>query len=297
MQKNIARSPIVKTLDTSVIGFTLILFVLTIFFQSIVENWMLVAAKFLAGAIGYFLLSSVINRLTHTFWQTFSRSVLTAASTGFLFSEIRHIQHIFVNGWMDHHLVNFDVWLLGIESTLALQKITFPILTEGMMFAYTVYVPLIVLVALFCYQKSGIRGGEDYWLNLMLAYIVCYIGFLIFPIAGPLFHQPEVYTVPLKGGIFTWFGEWIRHNAHYPGGNFPSPHCAAGTIMLIMLYKYNRKVYFVILPMIILLYISTVYGRYHFAMDGVAGIAAAFLVVKVSPKLVKCFSPKTVGAN
>jgi membrane-associated phospholipid phosphatase len=90
----------------------------------------------------------------------------------------------------------------------------------------------------------------------------------------------------LKGGIFTWFGEWIRHNAHYPGGNFPSPHCAAGTIMLIMLYKYNRKVYFVMLPIIILLYVSTVYGRYHFAMDGVTGIAAAFLVVWLSPKII-----------
>jgi membrane-associated phospholipid phosphatase len=287
MQNNYSKSATLKTLDISVIGFTLLIFVLSIIFHSKVENWVSVAATFLAGAVGYFLLASITEKISKPFLRIFSRSLLTAASTGFLFSEIRHVQHIFVAGWMDQYLVNFDVWLMGVESTIALQKITFPIMTEGMMFAYTAYVPLIVLVALFCYWKSGASAAEDYMLNLMYAYIFCYSWFLIFPIAGPLFHQKELYTVPLNGGIFTWFGEWIRHNAHYPGGNFPSPHCAAGTIMLIMLYKYNRKVYFVMLPIIILLYISTVYGRYHFAMDGVTGIAAAFLVVWFSPKVIK----------
>jgi membrane-associated phospholipid phosphatase len=297
MQKLNKRSTVLKALDTSVTAFTLLIFILTIIFHAKVENWMNVAATFLLGAVVYYLLSSLTQRFTGPIWRIFSRSLLTAASTGFLFSEIRYVQHIFVDGWMDQHLVNFDVWLMGIESTIALQKITIPIVTEGMMFAYTAYVPFIVLVALFCYWKSGVAGAEEYMLNLMLAYIVCYIWFLIFPIAGPLFHQKELYTVPLQGGIFTWFGEWIRHNAHYPGGNFPSPHCAAGTIMLISLYRYNRKVYFVLLPIIILLYISTVYGRYHFAMDGVTGILTAFLVVKASPKFVRYFSYKNIGIN
>jgi membrane-associated phospholipid phosphatase len=297
MQNNYTKSATLKTLDISVIGFIFLIFVLTIIFHSKVDNWISVAATFLAGAVGYYLLASITQKISRSFWRIFSRSLLTAASTGFLFSEIRYVQHIFVDGWMDKYLVSFDKWLMGIESTIALQKITVPFVTEGMMFAYTVYVPLIVLVALFCYWKSGTAGAENYMLNLMYAYIFCYIWFLLFPIAGPLFYQPELYTVPLKGGIFTWFGEWIRHNAHYPGGNFPSPHCAAGTVMLISLYKYNRKVFYVLLPIIILLYISTVYGRYHFAMDGVTGIIAAFLVVKVSPKLVGCFLPKTVSAK
>ena len=287
MQNNYSKSATLKTLDISVIGFTLLIFVLTIIFHSKVGNWIVVAATFLAGAVGYYLLASITEKISKQFLRIFSRSLLTAASTGFLFSEIRHVQHIFVDSWMDQYLVNFDIWMMGVESTIALQKITVPIVTEGMMFAYTAYVPLIVLVALFCYWKSGAAGAEDYMLNLMYAYIFCYIWFLIFPIAGPLFYQPELYTVPLNGGIFTWFGEWIRHNAHYPGGNFPSPHCAAGTIMLIMLYKYNRKVYFVSLPIIILLYLSTIYGRYHFAMDGVTGIAAAFFVIWFSPKIIK----------
>jgi membrane-associated phospholipid phosphatase len=286
MTNKIIKSPTLKALDYSVIIFTCLLCVLTIIFSSKVENWQLVAAAFLAGAIVYFILTEIFSRVSNTSLRILLRSLLTAGTTGFLFSEIRYVQHIFVSGWMDSYLVNFDNMLLGIESTLALQKITTPIITEAMMFAYTAYVPLIVLVALFCYWKSGSAAAEDYMLNLMYAYIFCYIWFLLFPIAGPLFHQKELYTVPLNGGIFTWFGEWIRHNAHYPGGNFPSPHCAAGSIMLIMLYKYNRKVYFVLLPIIVLLYISTVYGRYHFAMDGVTGIAAAFLVVRLSPKFI-----------
>ncbi|MDI6803029.1 MAG: phosphatase PAP2 family protein [Bacteroidota bacterium] len=274
----------VKALDILVISFTGLLLLLAVIFSSKVNNWEIVSRNLFIIGVLYFLVSNVIGKINLNFWQIFARGGLMAAVNGLLFSEIQHLQHIFVNGWMDQQLIDLDKKLFGIELTMALDKITVPWLTEGMMFAYTVYVPLIVLVAVFCYLKSGKLAGEDYLLNLTLAYFLSYLGFLIYPIAGPLFYQPEVYKTPLEGGLFTYFGEWIRTNAHYPGGNLPSPHCAAGTVMLVMLYRYNRNLFFVILPIILLLFISTVYGRYHYAMDGVLGIILALIITKITSK-------------
>lgn len=281
------KSKFIKALDVLVMSFTGLLLILAIIFSSKVNNWEIVARNLFIIGVAYFLISNVIGKISSSFWQISARGGLMAAVNGLIFSEIQHLQHIFVNGWFDQQLIDLDEKLFGIELTMALDKITVPWLTEGMMFAYTVYVPLIVLVAVFCYLKSGKLAGEDYLFNLTLAYFLSYLGFLIYPIAGPLFYQPEVYKTPLEGGLFTYFGEWIRANAHYPGGNLPSPHCAAGTVMLLKLHKYNKNLFYVILPIILLLYISTVYGRYHYAMDGVIGIITAFMVVKFSQKLIR----------
>jgi membrane-associated phospholipid phosphatase len=101
-----------------------------------------------------------------------------------------------------------------------------------------------------------------------------------------MFHHAANYPQPLEGWFFTWTSDVLRTNGHYPGGSLPSPHCAAGTIMLVMLYRYQRRVYYVALPVIISLYVATVYGRFHYVEDGIAGIIAALAVIKFTPAIV-----------
>ncbi len=159
-----------------------------------------------------------------------------------------------------------------------------------MMFAYVIYLPLLPLVALVCYRSTGTKGAHDYLLNLTLANILCFCGFIVFPVAGPLVHYPEMFTVPLDGGFFTSCGEWMRSNVHYPGGCLPSVHCCAATVMVVMLCRYNRKLFWVALPIVLTVYVATVYGRYHYAWDGIAGILVAFIVLRFSPFVVDAVS-------
>jgi membrane-associated phospholipid phosphatase len=95
-----------------------------------------------------------------------------------------------------------------------------------------------------------------------------------------MFFIPEAFMEPLEGEIFTFIGEWMRTNLHYPGGCLPSPHCASATVMIVMMYRYNRVLFWSLLPIVLTLYVSTVYGRYHYSWDGVAGILLSLLVLK-----------------
>ena len=60
---------------------------------------------------------------------------------------------------------------------------------------------------------------------------------------------------------------------------------AAATVMLAMFFRYRRPLFYASLPFFLTLYVSTVYGRYHYAADAVAGILVALAVIKGGPKL------------
>ncbi len=215
---------------------------------------------------------------------------LVLALFAFLFEIMASLQHLFFDGWLDARLVEAEVALTGTESTRWLEPLIRPPLTEWMMFAYVIYLPMLPLVGFSCYKSGGEKAVNAYCWLLALSYIVCYLGFLVAPVAGPLYWQPNAYAVPLRGGFFTRCAEWIRTHQHYPGGNFPSAHCAAGTVMLVTLARHSRVPFFLVgLPIVGSLYVATVYGRFHYIWDGVAGILVALLIsclgVRVVPSV------------
>ena len=59
--------------------------------------------------------------------------------------------------------------------------------------------------------------------------------------------------------------------------------------MWLMAYRYHRKSFWVLTPVIVTLYLSTFYCRYHYVSDAVAGIAVALLALAVSPLLVNAW--------
>jgi membrane-associated phospholipid phosphatase len=272
-------------LDAASAGFVGSLVVTAILSQGAVPEWKETAGRLVAAGGCYLLVSNLTRRFT----KGVVRVAVTSASTlllySFLFQAIAGFQHVLVPGWMDSRLIAWETALTGSESTLLFQKITTPILTEWMMFAYVVYVPLLPLIVILCFAGGGEKGAYDFILHFALVNIICNWGFMLFPVAGPLFYDATQYTVPLHGGLFTWCGEWMRSNVHYPGGSLPSPHCADATVMIVMLYRYNRKAFAVLIVPLASIYASTVYGRFHYSWDVAAGIAAGIAALKASPAL------------
>jgi membrane-associated phospholipid phosphatase len=260
---------------------------LTIGFSSSVNNWYFIALKILGAGIGIRLIYSLVNIVPVKIVKMIMITGLMLWLSGFFYQIAGELQDTIVSGWKDEQLLRLEYAIFGTETSLVLQRFVSPIVTEGMMFAYVVYVPLLPLIGYICYRKGGVNATRHYFFVLMLAYVGCNLGFILFPVASQMYHRPEFYTVPLDGGFFTWCTEWMRNNVHYPGGSFPSAHCAAATVMLGMSYRYARKVFFVILPTMILLYISTVYGRFHYIWDMIAGIMLGIAVIKYHPVILR----------
>ena len=260
---------------------------LIILFSYKLQDWMTLSFTTLLYLIGYTALCWIMTYIKNDRLNVILHTSIVLILFSYYFQLAGNLQHIFFDGWFDETLISLDIFLVGIETSLFLEKITNPVLTEWMMFSYIAYIPLLPAVSFICYFSSDANASKEYLFNLACTYSVCYFGFIIFPVASPIFYYPEVYNVPLDGGIFSLCGKLLHEYAHFPGGSLPSPHCAATTVMAFFLYKHNRKIFYWLLPVIVTIYISTVYGRYHYSWDGIAGVITALVVIKLTPKILE----------
>lgn len=260
---------------------------LTILFKASVTNNQDTLNEILILFFASLFIIKIIGFIKESVIRTIVQASFVFIFFAYFFGLSSKFQMILHNHWHDAKLIELDRIIFGSELSLTMEKFVSPYLTEAMMFAYVVYIPLLVITAILVFKSAGDKGLSEYLFVLSLSYIFCYIGFILFPVASPMYFMPEKYSIPLEGGLFTYFSELIRQNLHFLGGSLPSPHCAAATVILWACYKYSRKTFYVILPSIILLYISTIYGRFHYFMDSLTGILTGYLAILIYPLLIK----------
>jgi hypothetical protein len=268
--------------------FTLSFFsLLAILFNPSVQGWWILIIKNIAVGAVYLALVVTSEKMTKKFPRFLLRVGAVTLAYAYLFGAVDKLQLILHGQWLDAYVMDAEQYIFGVQPTLWLEHITTPPLTEWMMFAYVIYVPMYPLLCGIIYYLRGEVAMEDYFFALGFTNILCDIGFILFPVAGPMATIGTLYSVPLKGYVFTFFGELMRSNLHYVGGTIPSPHCAAATIMWVMAYRYHRPSFYILTPVVLSLYLSTFYLRYHFVTDAVVGIVVAFMALLIVPFLIK----------
>ena len=101
------------------------------------------------------------------------------------------------------------------------------------------------------------------------------------PVEGPRFAMATQLTTPMRGIFFRSFTDYLESSAMLHGGAFPSAHCAAATVMLLLSYKYSKRLFYSVVVIIVTLYISTMYGRFHYPLDVVGGFIAGVFGIKL----------------
>jgi membrane-associated phospholipid phosphatase len=278
---------VLQAMDTVVLAAVLFFAGLIVAFaQRIHDPWLLLLR---IGIWGLLYVASLVlqRRIFAPGW----RALLRMGSVQLMFAQIYLIVHplqlIFVHNWQDPAILRLEKTVFGVQPTLWLQRFVSPGLTEWMMFCYVIYLVIYPALGGLIYLRWGEKQLEDYLFVLTLVNVICFLGFLVCPVAGPLNYMPGAFIVPLKGWLFTAAGEFIRSHIHLVGGNLPSPHCAIATVMWLMAHRYRRLAFWLLAPVILCLYVSTFYGRYHYVSDSLAGIAVGLLVLGLAPLLVR----------
>jgi len=260
---------------------------LAVIFCYRIDGWWILILKNIAVAAAYLLFNQFSDRATKKFWKFFLRMAPVVLAYAYLFGAVDKFQLLIQGQWMDDYILDFEQWVFGVQPTLWLEDFISKPLTEWMMFSYVIYVPMYPVLCGIIYYLRGELAMEDYFFTLGFTNILCDIGFILFPVASPMYYIKHLYTVPLDGWVWTFLGECMRKYLHFAGGSIPSPHTAAATIMWVMAYRYHRPSFWILSPIILSLYISTFYGRYHYVTDAVVGIVVAFLALTVAPLLLK----------
>lgn len=177
-------------------------------------------------------------------------------------------------GHKDALLNQIDTTVFGQNLSVALEPFAHPLITEILSLAY-----MLFMVQLFfrscCYLVDKAEVCQRFFVGLMSLYAVGFIGYILIPAYGPYLYLKESFSDPLNAWFFRDLLNWA-----YPKGTnytdvFPSLHCGVSLLILGADYFYHRRWFHIFAPICILLWFSTIYLRYHYTIDCVAGFALA----------------------
>jgi membrane-associated phospholipid phosphatase len=167
-----------------------------------------------------------------------------------------------------------------------------PTLSALLQFAYISY--YFIPVSLGVVLIAGGRFGEfeDVLFGILLCFYLSYVGYLLVPAIGPRFTLSHLQTANLQ---FPPFIETIQDGLNGLEKNktdaFPSGHTAVSLMSLYYAWKVREKKLFAgLIPVVTGLIISTVYLRYHYVIDVIAGIALTGLTIALAPGLRRLLS-------
>ena len=193
------------------------------------------------------------------------------------------IQHLHPD--IDPVLMRIELYLFGVQPTIWMQRWIVPWLTDLLSFAYLSYyfLPVILVFVLYLKKRPGLYPT---FFVLALGYYVSFIGYILFPAVGPRYAMTSLYTVPLEGSFITdWVRDGLNAIQHNIRDCMPSGHTQIALTVLYLAHRYERKVFYIFLPFVCGLVLSTVYLRYHYVIDLFAGTAIAIACMIIGPRL------------
>jgi len=153
-----------------------------------------------------------------------------------------------------------------------------PVFPGTLELAYLLLYSVPPLAILYFYIRRERRRLEDFQFPFLLGTLSTYLLLPYFPTASPrLLYAGQ--DLPAVDTLFRHFNVWILERCDIQASVFPSGHVtvgfAAAFAMLLALPEY-RRAGFVLLAIAVLVLANTVYGRYHYTADGLAGLAISF---------------------
>lgn len=187
-----------------------------------------------------------------------------------------HHTHQLERAWVvwDRRLLND--W--GLRAAIELFSPVLPALLE-LAYLLVYSTPLFSVAMLYLYRR---RQRVDAFLTLFLmAVLGCYALFPYFPSEPPRVVFPgELF--PISDTFFRRLNWWLLEGQGIETSVFPSAHVAGGfaaAFGMIRLLPEHRWVGRLLLVLAVMIATAVVYGRYHYAVDALAGLAAALLAL------------------
>lgn len=287
--------------DVLTILFSIALAALTLAFSARIPEWRLVVGVCAAITVGLPLLARLRARL---------RSRVVDFLHDWAFAPLAYVvyleMHLVVGpirgGWIaDPTLIAIDRWMFGADPGALLARIASPPLTELLQLAYTSFYVLMVAVGAELYVKGELRRFHLYAFSCAIGFLASFVGYLAVPAVGPrftvfdyftLYHDlPGLFFTPalrgfVDGGGFVPAGLPLSEVvARAPRDVFPSGHTMMTLVAIFWSWRLRERVRWVITLVGALLIVGTVYLRYHYVVDVLAGAVLAAACVACTPTL------------
>jgi len=184
----------------------------------------------------------------------------------------------------DAALLLWDRRLVGETPAVRMQAWSAEWVANAMALAYLLHFVLPPLVAFLAYRRD--RGlFRRFMLAFMVLSVLGTLTYLLVPATGPHVAFPGLFDRPLPGTIAP--GVVVALDAaRAPRDAFPSLHVGISTLVLWYGLRLGRW-RFLLTPLVLANWVSTMYLRYHYLVDVFAGWAVALLSVAIAAWLLE----------
>lgn len=193
----------------------------------------------------------------------------------------------------DDILIQIDRWIFGTDPTHFLQKYAHPLLTEILQIVYTSFYLLPIIVGIDLLKNNKYDEFEYAAFLIVYGFFLSYLGYFSVPAVGPRFTLHDFFNIDneLPGLFLTkYLREFVNIGESIPKGTinphemvqrdvFPSGHTQMTLLTMYVTVKFNTRTKIFMLITGTLLVFSTVYLRYHYVIDLIAG--AVFMVITI----------------
>src|SRR5687767_13355327 len=166
----------------------------------------------------------------------------------------------------------------GQPSLYLSERLAFVPLSEYLHFCYLSYVIVIPSVAAYWYVSGRQTAFGELLLLLSTVLLGSYLFFILLPVDSPYYLSPRLGP-PLSGHVFFDLAHQISARGGARGGAFPSAHVSGAVVVSLVAWRHQRRLAYLLVPFTGSVMLATVYGRFHYALDTLAGAALAIVVV------------------
>ena len=264
--------------DTVTIIFLLFLSVLTLIFYQHIPK-----APFLISLYSIFFIAQIILirfKNNGRFMGLFYDLIFPILCVLVIFDSLEWIVHYVNPEDIDPILIRLDYLIFNNHPTIILERIMSPLLTDILQIAYCTYYFIPISFGIFLLRNKQREEFNRTLFLILFCYYLSYLGYILMPALGPRFTINHLQTTELQGFIIA---EPIQRLLNQLEGikrdAFPSGHTGIAVLVLYLAYRFERRFFWILLPVVIALIFSTVYCRYHYVVDIIAGFGLTLLSV------------------
>jgi len=192
----------------------------------------------------------------------------------YFYSETVHYNKLLFNN-IDPALKKIEAIIFGMQPSIKFSEyIPYRTFSELMYLGYfSFYVLILIFILYLFFHRKEYFNKAVFQLSASL--YIFYSIFIIIPSAGPQFYFSSPDNILPQAYVFDHIMHFIQGIAEQPTGAFPSSHVGISLIIL-MISKKTAPVFFNIAwPFVLLLILSTVYIKAHYAIDIIGGLLIA----------------------
>lgn len=193
-------------------------------------------------------------------------------------------------GYFDDAVIRWENrFFMGQPSMYLSKHLPKIALSEVLHLCYFSYYAIVLSLPAVLYIQGRIEAFREVVFAECFAFNVCLICYIFLPVAGPRYVFEKIGG-RLANGFLHRLTHIILSMGSSKGTAFPSSHSAIAVVVLLYAMRYDTLAFIILCPFCVGLVIGTVYGRFHYAVDTIAGTVLAGVIYGTAAALYRLHS-------